>query len=160
MITNTNCTGIEWPWSQSPRRLEWPWGQPVMEHADAGGQRRANSVLLLARRPPLSQRYHPCRPTRYAFPPLLPHPPGRSLGQFVDLMKKCDGKVAIPDVVITAVGTKVGAGGGRRGLAAGTPSHRPLMRSASQLRQQSMWPCPVVCTRARCQRAHARCGAP
>lgn len=38
---------------------------------------------------------------------LLVYNTGRSLGQFVDLMKKCDGKVAIPDVVITAVGTKV-----------------------------------------------------
>ncbi|PNH04622.1 Ribosomal protein S6 kinase alpha-4 [Tetrabaena socialis] len=37
---------------------------------------------------------------------LLVYNTGRSLGQFVDLMKKCDGKVAIPDVVITAVGTK------------------------------------------------------
>ncbi|EFJ40325.1 hypothetical protein VOLCADRAFT_119992 [Volvox carteri f. nagariensis] len=38
---------------------------------------------------------------------LLVYNTGRSLGQFVDLMKKCDGKLAIPDVVITAVGTKV-----------------------------------------------------
>ncbi|KAG2492426.1 hypothetical protein HYH03_009369 [Edaphochlamys debaryana] len=38
---------------------------------------------------------------------LLVYNTGRSLGQFVDLMKKCDGKVAIPDVVVTAVGTKV-----------------------------------------------------
>ncbi|GFR50917.1 hypothetical protein Agub_g13235 [Astrephomene gubernaculifera] len=38
---------------------------------------------------------------------LLVYNTGRSLGQFVDLMKKCEGRVAIPDVVVTAVGTKV-----------------------------------------------------
>lgn len=32
---------------------------------------------------------------------------GRSLGQFVELLKTCDGQVAVPDVLITAVGTKV-----------------------------------------------------
>ena len=44
---------------------------------------------------------------------LPPPSAGRSLGQFVELMKKCDGKVAVPDVVITAVGTKVCMWGGR-----------------------------------------------
>ncbi|MEW5320338.1 MAG: hypothetical protein WDW38_011418 [Sanguina aurantia] len=38
---------------------------------------------------------------------LLAYNTGRSLGQFVDLMKKCGGQVAVPDVVITAVGTKI-----------------------------------------------------
>jgi len=38
---------------------------------------------------------------------LLVYNTGRSLGQFVELMKRCEGKVAVPDVVITAVGTKV-----------------------------------------------------
>ena len=32
---------------------------------------------------------------------------GRSLGQFVDLMQRCGGRVAVPDVLVTAVGTKV-----------------------------------------------------
>jgi hypothetical protein len=39
---------------------------------------------------------------------LLVYNTGRSLGQFVELMKRCDGKVAVPDAIITAVGTKVG----------------------------------------------------
>lgn len=38
---------------------------------------------------------------------LLVYNTGRSLGQFVGLMKSCDGRVAVPDVLITAVGTKV-----------------------------------------------------
>lgn len=32
---------------------------------------------------------------------------GRSLGQFVELLKSCDRQVAVPDVLVTAVGTKV-----------------------------------------------------
>ncbi|KAG1676847.1 hypothetical protein FOA52_010356 [Chlamydomonas sp. UWO 241] len=32
---------------------------------------------------------------------------GRSLGQFTGLLKNCDGRVAVPDVLVTAVGTKV-----------------------------------------------------
>jgi len=35
---------------------------------------------------------------------------GRSLGQFVDLMQRCRGCVAVPDVLVTAVGTKVSTG--------------------------------------------------
>ena len=38
---------------------------------------------------------------------LLVYNTGRSLGQFVDLMQRCGGRVAVPDVLVTAVGTKV-----------------------------------------------------
>ena len=38
---------------------------------------------------------------------LLVYNTGRSLGQFVGLMRSCEGRVAVPDVLITAVGTKV-----------------------------------------------------
>lgn len=34
---------------------------------------------------------------------------GRSLGQFVSLMQQKNGALALPDVLITAVGTKVGS---------------------------------------------------
>jgi hypothetical protein len=48
---------------------------------------------------------------------LLVYNTGRSLGQFVGVMKTCEGRVAVPDVLITAVGTKIWRlddAGGRR----------------------------------------------
>ena len=48
---------------------------------------------------------------------LLVYNTGRSLGQFVELMKRCDNKVAVPDMLITAVGTKVRARHENPGLA-------------------------------------------
>eukprot|EP00798_Chlamydomonas_sp_ICE-L_P011612 gene11612-34319_t len=38
---------------------------------------------------------------------LLVYNTGRSMGQFVELMRRCNGQVAVPDMLITAVGTKV-----------------------------------------------------
>lgn len=65
---------------------------------------RPGSLHHLASRLPSA----PPPPSSPPSPPFLRGCAGRSLGQFVDLMKKCDNKVAIPDVVVTAVGTKVG----------------------------------------------------
>jgi len=47
---------------------------------------------------------------------LLVYNTGRSLGQFTGLLKNCGGRVAVPDVLITAVGTKVWKRKGSDGL--------------------------------------------
>lgn len=55
-------------------------------------------------------------------PPAPPRPPCRSLGQFQGLLEHMQGVLPVPDVLITAVGTKIwrlDAEGGTRGTATG-----------------------------------------